>query len=165
MTTIVAREEYGRVVFAFDDRVSSGSDYSDGWVTKVFECGELIVGSAGDLRFLQLIRYVDLPQPDEGEWDYDRFVTEVFIPAVLELADEDSEFKLLLAVGGRIYEIDSYGAWVRDRDGLYSIGSGYKYAIGAMLMGADVEQAVKVASMRDSGTSSFVTVIEKEVQG
>lgn len=170
MTTIVAVERADGVVFASDTRVSGGP-LSDGWVNKVVRNGPFVFGAAGYLRAIQVLKYAKLPMPPEkcGGDEVDRFVTKELVPAVREAFEEfnSKDTKsyegsiVLCSVSDRVYELTSDGAWSRNVSGVYAIGSGAKYALGALEAGAGPREAIRIASVYDSGTNSDVHIFEE----
>lgn len=68
-------------------------------------------------------------------------------------SDDDYRFKFILAVAGELFEIDDdCSVCVRD-DGLYGIGSGSEFALGALHAGATPLAALEIASRLDVFTS------------
>lgn len=166
MTTVVAVESAEGVVFASDTRVG-GYYVNDGNVEKVVSNGCLTFGTAGFLRAIQVLQYASLPVPpvDCDPVEADRFVTKELVPEIRRAfndADEKSSLEgsaFLASVRGRVYDISGDGAWVRNPNGFYAIGSGAKFALGALASGASAEEAVRVASVYDSGTNDDVRVV------
>jgi ATP-dependent protease HslVU (ClpYQ) peptidase subunit len=72
--------------------------------------------------------------------------------------DSDSGFEFILAINGTIYQLDdSYSIYLRD-DGLYGIGSGSSFALGALATGATWKQAMQAAARNDVYTAPpFIT--------
>jgi ATP-dependent protease HslVU (ClpYQ) peptidase subunit len=64
----------------------------------------------------------------------------------------------LIALGGLIFELDdSLSVLMRD-DGIYGIGSGSPYAIGALQAGATWKQAMQIATKNNVFTAPpFIT--------
>lgn len=65
---------------------------------------------------------------------------------------------LVLTNDGRILCFDQHAAFFELKGKHAAIGSGASAALGAMLMGADPEQAVKIAGQVDPGTGHKATV-------
>lgn len=160
MTTIVAQEYEDKVLIAFDDKVS-GADTST-TVEKVYtnESADIVLGVSGLLSVSQTLRYAKLPRMADEDWDVDRYVTRKLIPALYRRAGEEMEACSVLAVvRDRVYSIAG-GSWVRNESGEYAIGSGSKYALGALAAGAPIDEAVQIAGDLDPYTSTNVTVLE-----
>lgn len=67
--------------------------------------------------------------------------------------DKDSGFLVLIALKGNLYEIDETCTISMRDDGIYGIGSGSKYAIGALQAGADWNTALTIAEKNDIYTA------------
>jgi ATP-dependent protease HslVU (ClpYQ) peptidase subunit len=103
-----------------------------------------------DVRAINLVSHafqVQGPSSSLKGKKLDEYVTNKFIPALRlcfdvngysvpqkdsseHLAEQGSE--MLLAANGCIYQIDNDYAWSTDATGLYSIGTGGEYALGAL---------------------------------
>jgi hypothetical protein len=59
---------------------------------------------------------------------------------------DDQDFIFLIALNGIIYEIDDTLSVLMRDDGIYGIGSGASYAIGALHAGASWKQAMRYCS-------------------
>jgi ATP-dependent protease HslVU (ClpYQ) peptidase subunit len=138
-----------------------GGEGSELEYDKVFHNGSVVVGLAGAIVDSQTFRYTDLPELDT--WDIDRWVTEKLAKRVKKKTKYHGA--ILAEVGGRVYIIGQEGSWVRNTSGIYAIGSGADYAMGAMLSGASPGQAVLVAAQLDLGTGgTIVMATSKEIR-
>lgn len=158
MTTIIGIQGDGFAVLCSDSRMSSVDD--DGYVSriqtmatgisKIAQIGNVLIGVAGDIRAINLINYsFQPPQPTpalKGK-KLDEFVTNKFVPSLREcfdtngyspppressqhLAEHGSE--MLVIINRTIYQIENNYAWSIDSSGVYSIGTGTQYALGAL---------------------------------
>lgn len=165
MTTVVAVEHAGGVTFGCDSRISWLHEHN-GWCDKVFVNGGFAIGAAGGYRGSQVLRFASLPPVPEGlEGDLvDRFLFSEFVPAVREAYSgqdvESGNELLIVAVLGRAYFISSNFSFIRNPDGLYAIGTGGEYALGALKVGVSVRDAVRVAAYYDPCTNDDVRVLE-----
>ena len=166
MTTIIMHETEDEVLIAFDSRVSGSRVPLDtSYAQKVFInlAADIILGVAGYLRAAQVLAYADLPAIDEHDWDVDRYVTMELLPAIHEVVntygdEDDTDYSRFLAVvRGRVYDIAG-GSWTRNPSGVYGIGTGSGYALGAYAAGADLAEAVEIAAEFDAATNDDVTV-------
>ena len=64
-------------------------------------------------------------------------------------AEKDDILVLLIAVAGALVQINEDYSVLHRADGLYAIGSGAAYAIGALEAGATPTEAVEIASRND----------------
>jgi ATP-dependent protease HslVU (ClpYQ) peptidase subunit len=75
---------------------------------------------------------------------------------------DEYEFLFLMAVNGTIYEVDdTYSVFLRD-DGIYGLGSGSSYAIGALASGANWKKAMQIAAKNDVYTAPPFVVHRQE---
>lgn len=171
MTTVVAVESKGTVTLGWDSQVTTGMHGFEWAGSKVFVNNGLIFGGAGYVRFLNILQYLQVP--DFGGKDPDRYVVTQLIPRIQEtLKDADAaelengrlstDSLTLVVVKNRVYDIGTDLSWSRRRDGIYAIGSGSRYAVGALSAGADIRSALRIASKHDIGTGGRLTVKTSE---
>jgi ATP-dependent protease HslVU (ClpYQ) peptidase subunit len=158
LTTIVGVQGDNYAILGTDSRISTLDN--DGYVSrvntvssnicKVSQVSGMLIGIAGDVRAINLVSHafqVQGPSSSLKGKKLDEYVTNKFIPALRlcfdvngysvpqkdsseHLAEQGSE--MLLAANGCIYQIDNDYAWSTDATGLYSIGTGGEYALGAL---------------------------------
>ena len=161
------------VSIGYDSQVSTGYQKTELEARKVFVNNGIIFGVAGSMLDAQTIRYAPMPDPAETGWDVDRWVTTELVPHIKEALHEagilerhsgklQTNCHVLAVVNGRVYDIYSDTGWIRRTDGLYAIGSGGNYALGALCAGASVEDALHVAVANDSGTGYPLHFVESE---
>lgn len=136
--------------------------------------GEIGFLFTGTVRDAQILRYASLPAVDT--WDIDRWVTNALVPSIRESFNEqeittsrneersmDSMF--LAIVRGRVYQVDRWFGWFRNDTGIYTLGSGGDFALGALNAGATVKEALKVAKRLDpyTGGKLHQQIVEFEV--
>lgn len=144
MTTIVGVQGDGWAVLGSDSLSTSDVGSRVQMATpKVVQNGPYLIAGAGSVRGCNILQYGWTPPKPRG--DLDKFMTKFFIPSMRKLflengydikaesqaAEHDSEF--LVAVNGVIYPIYDDYSWERSADPYYVIGSGGKYALGALL--------------------------------
>jgi ATP-dependent protease HslVU (ClpYQ) peptidase subunit len=137
MTTIA----YLPGVIAADTQVTSDGSRI-GYATKVARAGRLLFGAVGTLSYVQAF----LAWAQDGMRDADKPVTE---------AECDQG---IVCDGRTVTTYDNQGRADRIEADLYAIGSGAKYALGAMASGATPQVAVTVAAMFDTRTGGLVDV-------
>jgi ATP-dependent protease HslVU (ClpYQ) peptidase subunit len=158
MTTIVAIQGESFAVVGTDSRISTFDDSGFAYqVTtlgngtgKVAANGKYLIGVAGDVRAINIVHHAFAPPqapPNLSGNKLDVFMTKTFIPALratfeeqgyantkgdssAHIAEQDSS--ILVAVNGSIYVIESDYGWTSDRTGVYAIGTGGTYALGAL---------------------------------
>lgn len=171
MTTVVGIQGNGFAVLGADSRISSIG--SDGFVyqvhtakpgySKIAKNGPYLIGTAGDVRAINLLTHVFAPPKPTSRTNLDKFMTSRFIPELRDcfekagysLRDKEAEHvaqhssTILVAIHGSIYLIDGDYSWISEGTGIYAIGTGSQYAIGAMTAliekPASKKQAVLVA--------------------
>lgn len=159
MTTIAAIQGDGFAVVTADTRISSMDDNGPAYhmgslatgVSKVATHGNILIGAAGDLRAINLLSHAFTPPiaPEKARGKkLDQFVTAKFIPAIRNCFDihgysspenrdskrhnAEQDSTILLVVNATIYIIESDYSWMCDSSGLYAVGSGAEYALGAL---------------------------------
>jgi len=197
MTTVVGIQGKNYAVLCADSRISSISD--EGYVyqvhtakpglTKIAQNGPFLIGTAGDMRAINILTHVfEPPKPHARTLDMDKFMTARFIPALRECFEKQGyatrereqekvaqhSSTLLVAVQGSIYLIDGDYSWISEGTGIYAIGSGSEYAMGALaalnvrknppVKEAEriAHRAVEIASHFDPHTGGPITLITQQ---
>lgn len=171
MTTIIGMQLEDGCWLASDTRTTgeTGRPYHHPWVQKVTQRGEYLIAASGDADACDTIQHVwqppELPRKNKNKEEnlYNFIVTSVApsIRQCLEDADyepdkddKDAGYLFLIAVRGVIYEIDNSNTVSMREDGIYGIGSGSKYAIGALCAGANYLDALEIAAKNDIYTAA-----------
>lgn len=158
MTTIVAIQGDGYSLICSDSRISSADE--NGYIShittlkdgngKIATNGKYLLGAAGDMRAINILHHAFQPPPPtptlKGK-KLDQFITAKFVPALrtcfeqqgYALPERDSSnhmaehsSSVLVSVNGSIYIIEGDYSWTSDTTGIYAIGSGSSYALGAL---------------------------------
>jgi ATP-dependent protease HslVU (ClpYQ) peptidase subunit len=180
MTTIIGVQTADGCVIASDSRVAEGGKvYTHPQMVKAVERGSYIIGGAGDYRALQVVLHGWSPPrvTAKAKQNLYEFVINKVAPSLkttltdagIEFnkpSDNDDKFELQLIVGinGNIFEIDSDFAVAMNDTGLYAIGSGGDYALGALHAGATVLEAMRIAAVNNNGTSAPFHILEQETK-
>ena len=158
MTTIVAIQGESFAVIGTDSRISTFDDSGFAYqvttlgsgTAKVAANGRYLIGVAGDVRAINIVHHAFAPPAAPVNMRGNRldiFMTKTFIPALratfeaqgyantkgdspTHMAEQDSS--IIVAVNGAIYVIESDYGWTADRTGIYAIGTGGTYALGAL---------------------------------
>lgn len=174
MTTIIGIQEENSSVIYADYQVSSESEsFISKTARKICKNWKLAYGTAGNGRLCDYIQYEwDPPQPDEWdlgelglpkeEWAYD-WLIRVFVPALkraarsegMEIGSEGVDFQMIISVRGFVFQIESDGTVMIRSHGMYGIGTGGAYALGALITGAEPLDAMRAAEILDSFTGSY----------
>ena len=155
MTTIVGIQGDGFAVVATDSRISSmdstGFAYQVGTLSvgtsKIAQNGKYLLGAAGDVRAINIIHHAFVPPtpaPTVKGKKLDQFITMKLVPHLKDTfedagyaastKDEPSEHgsTILVVVNATIYIIEGDYSWTSDNNGIYAIGTGAPYALGAI---------------------------------
>ena len=158
MTTIVAIQGDNYSLVCSDSRISSMDEggFASQITTlkeghgKVSYNGKYLLGAAGDMRAINILHHVfqppALPSNLKGK-KLDQFITSKFIPALRScfeqqgyaLPERDSSnhmaeqgSTILVSINGYIYIVDGDYSWTSDAYGIYALGTGSAYALGAL---------------------------------
>lgn len=146
MTCIVGIAQDGRVWLGGDNAGFIGGTILQHGNGKVFRSGEFVMGCAGNRRFAELARYAFKP-PAIRVKDVERYMVTAFIDALRaalkgkgylfsangqESADKENGDGMLVGVRGGVFLVGCDFTASRVADGLFAIGSGMDYALGAM---------------------------------
>jgi ATP-dependent protease HslVU (ClpYQ) peptidase subunit len=180
MTTIVGVENADGCVIASDSRVAEGGKvYTHPKMIKAIERGSYIIGGAGDYRALQVVLHGWQPPlvSAKAKQNLYEFVINKVAPSLkttlseagIEFnkpsdSDEKFELSLLIGINGSLFEIDSDFAVAMNDSGLYAIGSGGDYALGALHAGAPVLEAMRIAALNNNGTSAPFHILKQDVK-
>jgi ATP-dependent protease HslVU (ClpYQ) peptidase subunit len=180
MTTIIGVQTADGCVIASDSRVAEGGKvYTHPQMVKAVERGSYIIGGAGDYRALQVVLHGWTPPlvSAKAKQNLYEFVINKVAPSLkttlteagiefTKSTDNDDKFELQLIIGinGNIFEIDSDFAVAMNDNGLYAIGSGGEYALGALHAGATVLEAMRIAAVNNNGTSAPFHILEQETK-
>lgn len=158
MTTIACIQGDGWAVVGSDSRISTIFGEASAEVgtlsatnPKIGTNGKYILGAAGDLRAINILHHAFQPPacpPNLKGKKLDQFITTKFIPALRSCFDEQGysqpenkdgkdhvaqhDSQIVCVVNSTIYIIDGDYSWFTNNTGLYAIGSGSSYAIGAL---------------------------------
>lgn len=168
MTCIVAVETPTGVWMGGDRMAATWSNAIDLDQPKIFRNGPALIGSCGSVRQLQLLRY-GLSVPTHSlSWDVDRWVAVDLSWAVLQMAEQwhasrvkdgvSQSHNSLLAIQGRVYELQSDYSFTRCRSGEYAIGSGMEYAFGALHATRGDEPKARVLAALEAAAERCPTV-------
>jgi ATP-dependent protease HslVU (ClpYQ) peptidase subunit len=158
MTTIVAIQGDNYSLICSDSRVSSMDEggFASQITTlkeangKIAYNGKYLLGAAGDMRAINILHHVFQPPALTSNLKgkkLDQFITSKFIPSLRScfeqqgyaLPERDSSnhmaehgSTILISINGSIYIIDGDYSWTSDAYGVYALGTGSAYALGAL---------------------------------
>lgn len=174
MTTILGVQGDGFSVICTDSRISTMDEggFASQIMTlgrnssKVATNGKYLLGAAGDVRAINIIHHVfQPPAPPPGLTDskLDQFFTTKFIPSLracfevqgyasperddsTHIAEQGST--IICSIHGSIYVVDGDYSWTSDVTGLYALGTGSSYALGAMSVLFDKKKLLTPAQVK-----------------
>jgi ATP-dependent protease HslVU (ClpYQ) peptidase subunit len=173
MTTIVGLCKNGQVILGADSQVTDGDRRNNSLIMeKITNNNGYLIAGSGDSTPCDILQHIFVPPvPTVAERkNLYKFMITKFVPAMRECLEdngykpdpkEDSGFSMLIAFDGELFDIgDDFSVLLNDT-GIYGVGNGSKYAIGALSVGATVEEALKVASDNDIYTSGPFQIVKQ----
>ena len=180
MTTIVGVQYKDKCVLAADNQVTgdTGRRYNHPDMKKIAVRGDYLIAGSGEVQPCDVAQQIWQPPKlsAKDKEDIYRFMIVKVMPSLRKcLADngfdfnegkgegkaDESRFNFLIAVGGELFDIADDLSVCRSGDGIYGVGSGSPYAIGALHAGAKPEKALKIAEKLDVNTSGPIQIVEQ----
>ena len=160
MTTIVGVQYKDKCVIAADNQVTGdgGRRYNHPDMKKIAQRGAFLIAGSGEVQPCDVVQHMWNPPkltPKDSSDIYD------FNEGQGEGKADESRFNFLIAVGGELFDIADDLSVCRSGDGIYGVGSGSPYAIGALHAGKTPQKAVEIAARVDVNTSGPVQVVEQ----
>jgi ATP-dependent protease HslVU (ClpYQ) peptidase subunit len=180
MTTIVAVQYKDKCVMAADNQVTSegGRRYNHPDMKKIAKRGAFLIAGSGEVQPCDVVQHMWNP-PKLSLKDSDdiyHFMITKAMPSLRKcLTDNgydfnegkeggksgEGRFNFLMAVSGEVFDIADDLSVCRSADGIYGVGSGSDYAVGAIHAGAKPEKAIQIAAKLDVNTSGPIQVVEQ----
>jgi len=175
MTTIVAVVKNGNVTMGADSQVTDNDRPNmHPKMEKITKVNGWLIAGSGDSTPCDIMQNMftpPTPTAKERENLY-KFMIVKFVPAMRDCLDEngwkvdpndkDSGFSFLFAYDGEVFDISQDYSVLLNNDGIYGVGNGAKYAVGALYAGASVEKALEIASTNDIYTSGPYQIIKQQ---
>lgn len=160
MTTIIGLQYSNRCAIVVDSRVvdDSGYIYSHPDSRKIAERSGFLIAGSGEVMPCDVAQHIwEPPVPTKADKkDLFHFMVAKAMPSLrkcfamngvdLNAPKEEQRFNFLIAICGELFDIDDELSVSRNENGIYGIGSGGAYAIGALYAGADAYEAMEIAS-------------------
>lgn len=169
MTTIIGLQwQWGCEIAADGRTTSDGRPFTGASMVKVVARGEYILAAAGSGGACDWVTHAWKPPVFKGPSVYE-FLVGSFSPHLqkslnangFQPSKDDDGVSLLVAVAGEVFQIEGDGTVMQDVRGLYGIGTGSAYALGAIEAGADIDEAFEIAARFDIYTSPPITVVKQ----
>jgi ATP-dependent protease HslVU (ClpYQ) peptidase subunit len=158
MTTIAGIQGDGFAVVCTDSRISSFDDSGMAYQvttlgagsSKIATNGKYVLGAAGDVRAINILHYAFTPPAPPANATgkkLDQFMTKSFIPSLRNCFEEqgyamperdssshmaEHSSTIFVVIHGVIYIVEGDYSWTSDVNGIYAIGTGAPYALGAI---------------------------------
>jgi ATP-dependent protease HslVU (ClpYQ) peptidase subunit len=173
MTTIVGTCKNGQVILGADSQVTDGDRRNNSLkMEKITNNNGYLIAGSGDATPCDILQHIFIPPvPTVAERkNLYKFMITKFVPAMRDALEEagykadpkdDSGFSMLIAFDGELFDIgDDFSVLLNDT-GIYGVGNGSKYAIGALYAGATVEKALQIAADNDIYTSGPFQIVKQ----
>jgi ATP-dependent protease HslVU (ClpYQ) peptidase subunit len=166
MTTIVGVCKNGNVILGADSQVTNGNRKNvHVKMEKITRNNGYLIAGSGDSQPCDILQHMFIPPvPTVAERkDLYHFMITKFVPAMRDCLEEndwkpnpedkDSGFSILVAFDGELFDIGDDFSVIINQDGIYGVGSGSQFAMGALYAGAPIEKALEYAAANDIYTS------------
>lgn len=169
MTTILARQFPDRVEIWADSQITEGDGrrYVHPKMFKISKKKGYLIAGAGEAFPCDIAQHIwKPPLPDDDDIkDIYHFMISTVVPSLRKCLTEngfswdnedaeDYRFNFLIALGGQIFSIADDLSVTMTTDGIYGVGSGSKYAMGALAAGASMRDSMKISAKFDAYTSA-----------
>jgi hypothetical protein len=159
MTTIIGIETAEGCSILADSRITdpAGRVFSHPAATKIAKRGAFLVAGSGEVVPCDIAQHLWTPPTltAKDKKDTYHFMISKVMPSLRKCLtsngysfDEigDGRFNFLIAVNGELFDIDQDLAVCKNDDGIYGVGSGAHFAIGALYAGATAMEAMEIAA-------------------
>ncbi len=170
MTTIIGIQHNKGCILVADSLITddTGRKYSHPDMKKLVERGQFIIGGSGDWTICNIVQHHWTPPTPTAKdrQDLYHFMVKRVVPSLRQCLiehgynfddnngkKEGESFHFLLAVNGIIFDVDQELSVTMNSDGVYAVGSGGDFALGALYAGADAHIAMEVASRLSTMTA------------
>lgn len=164
MTTIIGVQYDDKAIMIADSRVTddTGRVYSHPKMQKIIDKNGYLIGGAGEVAPCDIAMQLwNPPKPTTKDRDnLYQFMIRKVMPSLRKCLEDNGynfneptdrakdglRFQLLIAVGGEIFDVSDDLSVCISADGLYGIGSGAPYALGALWVKAKPMKAMEAAA-------------------
>lgn len=179
MTTIIGVQYKDRAVMVADSRVTDdgGRIFIHPKMQKITERNGYLIAGAGEVSPCDIANHLWIPPKPtakDREDIYHFMITKV-MPSLRQCLvdngynfDEPHDrskdglrFQLLISVAGEIFDISDDLSVCMSGDGLYGVGSGSSFALGALHAGAKPLKAMEIAAKLSAFTSGPFQSVEQ----
>ena len=179
MTTIVGVQYKDKAVLIADSRVTddNGRVYSHSQMKKITERNGYLIAGAGEVGPCDIANHIWNPPriTSKDRDDVYHFMITKVMPSLRKCLTDNGynfdephdrskdglRFQLLIAVAGEIFDVSDDLSVCMDESGLYGVGSGSPYALGALSVGAKPIKAMEAAAKLSAFTAPPFQVVEQ----
>lgn len=179
MTTIVGVQYKDKAVLIADSRVTddNGRVYSHPQMKKITERNGYLIAGAGEVGPCDIANHIWNPPriTSKDRDDVYHFMITKVMPSLRKCLTDNGynfdephdrskdglRFQLLIAVAGEIFDVSDDLSVCMDESGLYGVGSGSPYALGALSVGAKPIKAMEAAAKLSAFTAPPFQVVEQ----
>ena len=177
MTTIVGVQHEDYCEIHVDSRVTDddGRIFSHPDMLKFAERGALIIAGSGEVLPCDIAQNMWTPPrllAEDKKNVYKFMITKVMPSLRKVLMDNgynfeepkeknDTRFHFIIACNGELFDVDQELSVTRDISGIYAVGSGASYALGAVHAGASPLKALEIATTLSAYTAPPFHSIEQ----
>jgi ATP-dependent protease HslVU (ClpYQ) peptidase subunit len=167
MTTIIGIEIDDSCYLVADSQTTddNGFIYTHPNIRKLSEVNGFILGGSGEVLPCDIAQHIwDPIRPNvKDKKDLYHFMIAKAMPSLRKCLSEngynfdeaktEARFQFIIAVCGEVFDIDHELSVSKNQSGIYAVGSGAAYALGALHAGADAYEAMEIASKLTAFTS------------
>lgn len=171
MTTIVAIQAGPIATIGADSYTTYGDrPFFHPATKKIIQSGRWLIAAAGDARACDIITTIWNPPAPRGKKNLHDFVATTVIKSLRKVLTEneyspqpkDDGFDLLLVIDGEVFQITNDFTLLRTHTGVYGIGSGGDYAVGAIMAGCSIEESIQIAIDLDINSGGKIQIEHSE---
>ena len=171
MTTILGVQHRNGFTLAADSQTTSNDrPYIHPDLAKITKVGSLWIAGAGSARVCDIVQNNWTPPSyNKADAPYKYMVSKA-IPSMRTVIEksgfvlkEGDTFQFLIGIGGSLFEVADDYSVLATADKIYGIGSGAPYAVGAIMAGADIESAMKIALKLDINSGGKIQIVKQGV--
>ena len=171
MTTILGIQHKNGFIMAADSQTTDRErPFIHPDVKKIIEIGNYVIAGAGTSVLADVFQGGFIPsEPSESfQGTLYQFLVSKFVPEVRQLhiecgyvPKESDGFEFLIGYKTELFYLASDYSLLRNNDTFYGIGSGYAYGIGALAAGANIKEAMKIATKFDINTGGTIQIVKR----
>lgn len=168
MTTIIGLQYDDHCLIVADSLTvdDTGYRYNHPDAKKIAERNGFLIAGSGEVTPCDIAQHIwEPPTPTKADKkDLYHFMIVKVMPSLrmcfalngvnLDEPKTENRFNFLIAVCGELFDIDDDLSVTRNEHGIYAVGSGGAYALGAIAAGADALEAMEIAESLSAFTAS-----------